>query len=250
MAGDYAKITDKLNTLLSIIPAVDQIKKDMPTKQELSVIMQHLQSTDAKIDTIESTIANQQKTIQQLQNTIRKRNLIFNGLKEEEINTDELSKQIITLVNKYINLNISQHDIEEVYRLGKKTENIRPIRVSFNNLNTKKIIYDNRKCFKGSNIFVNLDLCKEDYIKRRELWNLAKEKAKGQELKNTKLANINVNGRNDKRKVRLSSDDSPTNVKQLPKLIKHSTPVLTYDKDGDSGPGDSSNQPTIAPFLP
>lgn len=110
-----------------------------------------------------------------LEKSIKKRNLVFLGLKEEVNRKADLKALVISTIKEYLNINVNDHDIEDAYRIGGKTNNTRPVLVSFSNLNVKNSIFTKRTSLKKTNIFINMDLYKEDYLKRKELAMKVKE---------------------------------------------------------------------------
>lgn len=100
---------------------------------------------------------------------LKKFNLIFYGLQEEE---EELVgiQNILDLINQKLNIDCNFSDIRDIYRIGQKTaDKNRPTVVEFINYKLRTEILANSKKLKGTGIFITNDYTPEDYEKHKIL---------------------------------------------------------------------------------
>lgn len=100
---------------------------------------------------------------------LKKFNLIFYGLQEEE---EELVgiQNILDLINQKLNIDCNFSDIRDIYRIGQKTaDKNRPTVVEFINYKLRTDILANSKKLKGTGIFITNDYTPEDYEKHKIL---------------------------------------------------------------------------------
>lgn len=91
----------------------------------------------------------------------RRNNIRINGIPEAgEESPEKTSKVVIETLNRYIeNLDLKREEIDIAHRLGKKKEGRhRQIILKFQSRMKRDTVLNNRKVFKGSDIFVNEDL--------------------------------------------------------------------------------------------
>lgn len=93
------------------------------------------------------------------------RNLIFKDIPEDE--NSDLEETIINIAEENLNVDINKRELESALRIGKTKTNthIRPILVAFSSMKTRNILLQNRTQLKGSNIFIEEDLPKEEQEK-------------------------------------------------------------------------------------
>lgn len=202
-----------LEKLASIEAKVDE------TKAEIVKLNNTLENVKANHSILEAVVLKQQTTINKLEHQLKKKNLIFTGITEEEKNTEELEQKILRIINKKLEIQIAPNNIEEVFRLGttRKENYIRPVLVSFSTYKTKREVLNHSKKLKGSDIYINLDLTSKQLEEKKQLLQERKRlKAEGKHVKiiGNKLIidkeNTSMLQRNDKRLHSSSSEGTPT----------------------------------------
>lgn len=137
---------------------------------------------DEKTFKMEKKIQEQEDRINQLERTVRRKNLIFFGLKETERSYDELVKIIIDLIVNKLKIPCEKLEIDTVRRLG-RNGSVRPIVVTFSTTGKKIEILKNRAPLKETDIYVKEDFPKNVLEKRKELQKtVQEEKEKGNQV--------------------------------------------------------------------
>lgn len=120
-----------------------------------------------RVDVMEKTVQNQKEVILQLEKRLNSNNIIIHGVDENKDDTG-LEDALIDLLNSKLAVNIKEHDVQQVYRLGNNKYNARPIKVLLNNHKTKLSIMKEKKKLAGTSIFINDDLPKELRIREAD----------------------------------------------------------------------------------
>lgn len=146
---------------------------------------------ELKIDIIGIKQSNEEalKRIEKVETETIKRNIIIFGMDEVENNLGELKDMLVTVFGRMIK-NFSENDIDFVYRLGKKSEKARPIKMGFVNWWKKAEILRNRKELKGTKIYVEEEISKEMLEENKKLIpKMKEERQKGNKaiIRNGKL---------------------------------------------------------------
>ena len=81
---------------------------------------------------------------------MRRKKLILFGVEEQEKLYQELEKNVIGLINTHFNLQYNKYSIEEVRRLGKKRETIRPIKITITNKNKINQLHAHSRVGRGN----------------------------------------------------------------------------------------------------
>lgn len=153
-------------------------------------------------------LTNLEKEIEYLKRDKKQNNIIIFGLKEEEESTSGLIQEAKKIFNNDLNINIGDFEINNIYRIGKKSTDgkPRPVLFSFVNSWKKNELMKVRKNLKD--IYITEDYSKEVLEKRKMLQTkLKEERMKGNfaYLKYDKLVVKENNATNDKRKREISS---------------------------------------------
>lgn len=129
---------------------------------------------------LKEKVENQEKRLHALERQARKNNLVFFGIKENEKSYENLERNFINWVEQYLSVKISSSDIQEIKRIGKKEERLRPIVVTFSTLGTKIKIMKQKRTLKGTNYYIQEDYPKYVLEKRKKLQEeLQSEREKG-----------------------------------------------------------------------
>ena len=120
-----------------------------------------------QFENISRTLSNQQRIIEANEKVRREKNVIIMGVKESDVDTDVLVKDLITT-----KLNLNDVEITNARRLGKRNEtrkNPCPVLVVFDSLESKRKVMRNRTKLLGSKIYINNDLTLDQRKKEKEL---------------------------------------------------------------------------------
>ena len=123
----------------------------------------------ATIDTLLGLLSKRGETKKSSRHLIK--NLLFDGLDEAE-GGSESSEHSAEKVQRLVREKLGITDtilIDSARRIGRRTQNRpRSILVNFRNFPDRQAILRNSKKLKGTNLFVNEDLCEETRRQRRE----------------------------------------------------------------------------------
>ena len=117
-----------------------------------------------QFENISRTLSNQQRIIEANEKVRREKNVIIMGVKESDVDTEVLVKDLITT-----KLNLSDVEITNARRLGKQNKNPRPVLVVFDSVESKRKVMRNRTKLLGSKIYINNDLTLDQRKKEKEL---------------------------------------------------------------------------------
>lgn len=151
------------------------VNQKVTIKKELAKVREEIrllaESAKVRIESCEERITQVEYDILDIKRRFLKNNIIIFGL---EIDSSDLVHSVITQLNSSLEINLQNSEINNIYTLGK---NKSIIKVEFLSFLSKSEVTNNRYKLKGSRIFINDDLCKEDRndlkLLRRHL-NLAK----------------------------------------------------------------------------
>lgn len=178
-----------------------------------SILEEKFSAWEYKHEKLKELVENQEKRIYFLEKQERKRNLVFFGIEETETSYASLERNIIKWIEQYLSVKLTYIDIQEVKRIGMKSDRTRPLVVTFSTLGTKIKIIKQKQSLKDTHYYFKEDYPKQILEKRRELQEQAKlEKEKGNlvRIKYDKLVIIKPNH---KRQLHTS----PTNDSQSQK---------------------------------
>lgn len=177
---------------------------------------------------LEKITEEQSQKIQKFEKMLRKKNLIFFGIEESENSYFALQNNILDIINNIMKLDCQKQDIECVSRMGKKSEKIRPIIVTFTTMGKKIELLKNKKMLqKNSNFYIKEDFPPEVLEQRKKLsTQLKHEKEQGRNayIKYNKLVIIpeKTNIHHERQKRNLSqSPESMTVVEREQKNISN-----------------------------
>ncbi|GBP51487.1 hypothetical protein EVAR_44462_1 [Eumeta japonica] len=120
-------------------------------------------------ENLKERVENQEKRLHMLEKQARKNNLVFFGVEENEKSYASLERNFITWVEEYLSVKLNYSDIQEIKRIGKKEERLRPIVVTFSTLGTKIKIMKQKRALKDTNYYIKEDYPKYVLEKRKEL---------------------------------------------------------------------------------
>lgn len=166
---DFTKILKQIQQEMSEQKHQFKVIEENITKNINANINEKFQNLEIRNDKLEKKIEDQEKRIDATEKEIRKKNLVFFGLQENEKNYWDLEKTVLTVINEKIDVKCSNQEISSVWRKGKKGEKIRPVIVSFNSLSKKIEILKKKKLLRDSDIYVKEDFPLKIIQKRKEL---------------------------------------------------------------------------------
>ncbi|XP_047532979.1 uncharacterized protein LOC125068047 [Vanessa atalanta] len=227
------KIQSELDAQKSTILECGEKVTETVTQNINSILEEKFKSWDEKYEHLKEKLVNQEKRIYFLEKQARKNNVVFFGIEETETSYQILENIITNFVKKYFSLDLDHRDIQEVKRIGKKSERPRPIIVTFTTLGTKiKIFKQRRDALKETTYYVTEDYPKEILEKRKELQAQAKiEMEKGNIVKiiydKLVIQEKNKTTGNKKRMLTLSPETPTENGSktQANKKNKHHTQI-------------------------
>lgn len=140
------------------------LKKEL--KEELAKSFEQiLVTTNERIKELEDSLIIKDQQITELRKDLelskRRKNLIFFRVNEMEVNDSDLKGGVVNMIKSHAHSSFCEEDIDDVYRVGKKTDGkIRPIVVSFLRNSTLNKVFANKKELIAHNIG-----CSQDYPK-------------------------------------------------------------------------------------
>lgn len=176
---------------------------------------------ELKYNTLQKSVDDQSQRIQQLERKIRKKNLIFFGIEEDERNYFDLQQNILNILKQKMGLNYNETNIEEVRRLGKKDDGkTRPIVVTLTTLGIKINILKNKKKLDNTPLYIKEDFPREILEERKKLSaQLKEERDKGHKafLKYDKLIIIPVEqGNQQPMESKINQNSNKRNLSESP----------------------------------
>lgn len=163
---------------------------------------------EKKHEILNERVENQEKRLHFLEKQMRRNNLVFFGVEENENSYESLERNIITWVEQNLSVNLSYSDIQEVKRIGMKGEKIRPLVVTFSTLGIKIKILKQKRALKETQYYIKEDYPKHVLEKRKELQKqlqLEREKGNMVIIKYDKLI---ISKNNAKRKIPTSPENA------------------------------------------
>lgn len=133
------------------------------------IIDEKFKNWEEKFEDLQQKVDKQEQRLELLERQIRKRNLVIFGLAEQEHNYSELENMVIDFTAKHLSILISHNEIQELKRIGKKSQNPRPIVLSLTTLGKKIAILQKKKLLKDTNYYIKEDYPPQVLEKRRQL---------------------------------------------------------------------------------
>lgn len=224
-------ILNKLNKLDTICDEIQNIKIDICNYKTKS------EELNKKYDELQTQLNKQQNIINNMELHIKKRNLIFCGLKVSNKSNQEVFPIILETTKNYLGVQLNEGDIEEIRSLDKKDNERRRIVVTFSSMSKRNQIFYNRKKLSGSNIYINEDMTHKQLEERKELLEAKKEHRENgiiSKIVRNKLVIITeTQNKKREREVR-KSDDSPSISRQPTKQLRTTSRELQHAEENDS----------------
>lgn len=125
-----------------------------------------------RLKLIEKQINNKCDVIEQ---RLYNKHLVLYGLQEEdgEVLLDLIPKVFL----KHLKIsNLDKNDLSDAYRLGKKSEKVRPVIIEFLRMWQRNLVFTNKSKFKGSKMYMNEMLIKPKLLLFNEVKEIYKNK--------------------------------------------------------------------------
>lgn len=207
----------------------EQTKEIRDMKQSIPQIINNNIDTkfanlELKYNSLEKTVEEQGRRIQQLERITRKKNLIFFGIEENERGYNDLQEIILVIINQTMKIKCNKENIEEVRRIGKKQDDgkIRPTVVTLNTVGFKIDLLKNKKTLNNSPYYIKEDFPPEILEERKKLTTqLLEERNKGKKafLKYNKLIVIPEDKQNHQYHTTTTRNNSKRNLSKSPEYV-------------------------------
>lgn len=151
------------------------LKDDMGLfKKEIKdIVAKSIEANNQKIGELESKLKEKDEEIGTLRRDLeihrRKNNLVLFNVPETEKNIEELQKLVSELLLKATNIAVSEMDLNNVFRMGKKEGKTRPILVSFVTETKMRAIIVKKHLLRNENVGVSQDFPKGVIDERKKL---------------------------------------------------------------------------------
>lgn len=170
-----------------ILQELQKLRTDFNTEQQETrkLIEESLKNDQIEKGKIKEKIEKQDNRINKLESGTRKKNVIVYGMQEENNeHINDLKEKINWLLNNKMELDIKREEIDDFFRLGKKTEEKknRPIIIKMISNWRKTEIMMNKKKLRGTRIFIENDMSEEEMTEKKNMIAEMRElKSKGHE---------------------------------------------------------------------
>uniref|UniRef100_A0A8D8Z678 Uncharacterized protein n=1 Tax=Cacopsylla melanoneura TaxID=428564 RepID=A0A8D8Z678_9HEMI len=157
-----------------ILQELQKIRTDFNEEQKETrkLIEETFKNEQIEKGKINEKLEKQDNRINKLENEARKKNVIVYGIKEENNeNFNDLKEKLNWLLNQKMELGIRQEEIDDFFRLGKKTDTKRnrPIIIKMISNWRKTEIMMNKKKLSGTKIFIEKDMNEEEIFEKRKM---------------------------------------------------------------------------------
>jgi translation initiation factor 1 (eIF-1/SUI1) len=131
---------------------------------KISEMSESIKNVESVVTSMTEKEKNYDKNISIMDRERRKRNIIIKGIPEKESDIGELEKTVLKFINDQIKVSLSIQEIDNILRLGKKSNDrkyARPILLKLTTERKKLEILRNKFNLKGTIFFVDNDYSKE-----------------------------------------------------------------------------------------
>lgn len=246
-----------------------QIKHDISEqKEEMRNIESNITNTiikninekfnvmEIKTSELEKKVNEQQLCIERLEKQIKRKNIILFGVEELEHTLEDLINMVLDIINNKMGINCQESEIEEIRRLGKKNDRVRPIMITLTTVRRRFEILKRNKSLETLNMYVKEDYPLSVLQKRKDLQEeLKKERAQGKNavLRYDKIV-ILTNHKERSRQQKRTLSESPKEggncyrhetrqkkIDQVPKKNKPNNIISYMNKPGNNTTSSSLN---------
>lgn len=136
-------------------------------------IAESMQVTNERVEILEAKLKEKDEQITSLHKDFeyykKRNNLVMFGVPENEQNVEELETNVFNLVKKATCIEINENDIDDIFRIGKKGDQCRPVLISLISYRKKQVILNKKSLFRKENITVQADLPKSVTEEKKRL---------------------------------------------------------------------------------
>ncbi|XP_049273554.1 uncharacterized protein LOC119401792 isoform X2 [Rhipicephalus sanguineus] len=170
LAGQ-ARISQELASLSETVASFESRLMNVETMAaSMSNIIPRVSELEQTVGTLQKLVGKLDRQNDELENRLRKNNLIIHGLRETSSETtDHLLESVLDLLS--VKLGVKCDDIERCHRLGaKRGDKPRPVIIKLMDFRSKIAILNNARKLKGSKIYINEDYSARVRLARKALW--------------------------------------------------------------------------------
>lgn len=157
-------ISDALRDIISSDGFLSQLTSQISAKINFKEVADKIVEQEEQIVILKSEMNSLQARMNYYEKNLRRNNLRIYGLAIDK--SENLESTIIKTINSRMKLNLVTEDIEECYRSGYNTggrKEAGDIILKLREYKVKKVITENRKLLKGTQIVIAEDLPKHQY---------------------------------------------------------------------------------------
>lgn len=129
--------------------------------QEMNGMKKEIEKVNVQVKNNSDKLTNLENKNYQLDLLSRRKNAVMFNVNEDPDGEPRLTDKVISLLKEGTNDEICAADIDTIYRIGKKTNKIRPILIKFISERAKKVVMRNIKNFIAKKMSVYDDVPKE-----------------------------------------------------------------------------------------
>lgn len=136
----------------------DEIKKEIV--KENRKIIEHLQNNSQRISQLENNCKSLEIRINYLEKVHRKNNIVIYGLTVPD--TTNIVNFVLNILNNLLDIQLTPPCVNNIFQLNGGKGESTPLKIEFTSYLVKQLIFQNVRKFKGTNIFIAHDMCKQD----------------------------------------------------------------------------------------
>ncbi|XP_045783234.1 putative neugrin-like protein DDB_G0288135 [Maniola jurtina] len=200
-------------------------------------INQKFSEIESKYTELNNKVEEQEKRIDLIEKYIRRKNLVIFGIEEKEKDYHDLTKEVLTLINEKMSVELNTSEIESLHRKGKKGDKIRPIILSLTTVSKKIQIIKCKNTLNNTPYYIKDDypqkILKERITLNEKVKKLRNE-GKNAILKYNKIIILNegIQQSRNKRNLQESPENSFNNQNQ--RKLKMPLPKRHFKKSKNS----------------
>lgn len=123
-----------------------------------------------KVQQLMNTVSEQAKQIVRLETDIKKRNVIFHNIPENEGSVNQLKANLTEIIKNEVDSNFTAANIDYCHRIGRASEQkLRPIVLALTTVSMKENLMRNKKTLGNKNISISEDLPTTIRNRRKEI---------------------------------------------------------------------------------
>lgn len=228
-----------------------------------TILDEKLCHLEQKYTNLTEQFEKQEKRLNYLEKQARSRNIVIFGMEENQhpYSYSDLEAEIIDFSSRNLQINLDRNEIQEIRKIGKKSEKPRPVVITLTTLGKKIEIFKQKKLLEDTNYYIKEDYPQHVLEKRRELQDQVRmEKEKGNKaiIKYDRLVIVNKTQTNNKpRSNKRSLSVSPQNSLNVHNDPPHGTqsnkknkPTTTsINKQRTTGGSESVVKPGILNYF-